>query len=426
MTSAQTAEAFLAVAVILLLARLLGMAARAIGQPPVLGEILAGILLGPTLFHGEISKHLFPATITSFLSTLAVLGLALFMFGVGYEMEFALVRGRVRTAAGVSFASILLPFGLGTLLAVELLHHHPSAHRTGFVLFIGAAMSVTAFPVLARILTDRRMQHTRVGSLALASAAIDDVVAWSLLAAVTTIVAGSTQWHILFAPLYLAVMVFVVRPLMARLFAGSVDGRLTPSLMAAVLIGLMLSCWATEQMGMQYMFGAFAFGLLIPRNGAQQIREGIRSSVENVGATFLLPIFFVTAGLKVDLSHVDGQAMGELGLILLVAVSGKFAGAFAGARLQGVRAREAGVLATLMNTRGLTELVILTAGLQLHILDTRLYSLMVVMAVVTTFMTGPLLRLLYPGALVALDTEHAAAVLREVEELETVPVEHAA
>ncbi|MHA6763612.1 cation:proton antiporter [Streptacidiphilus sp. PAMC 29251] len=424
MTAGQTAAAFLAVAAILLTARLLGAGAKAIGQPPVLGEILVGIVLGPTLFHGTAAKHLFPSTITPFLSTLATLGLALFMFGVGYEMEFALIRGRVRTAAGVSFASILLPFGLGALLALHLVHRHATVSRTGFVLFIGAAMSVTAFPVLARILTDRRMQRTRVGSLALACAAIDDVVAWSLLAAVTTIVAGATQWHIMFAPLYLAVMVCAVRPLFARLFDRSPDGKLTPSLMAGVLAGLMLSCWATEQMGMQYMFGAFAFGLLLPRGGARQIRDSIRGSVENVGATFLLPVFFVTAGLKVDLSHVNGAALGELGLILLVAIIGKFTGAFAGARLQGVSTRDSGVLATLMNTRGLTELVILSAGLQLGILDTRLYSLMVVMAVVTTFMAGPILRVLYPRPLVALDTDDAEVLLQELE-LATVP-NHAA
>lgn len=405
MTSSQAATLFLGIAVILLLARLLGAGAKAIGQPAVLGEILAGILLGPTLFKGSVAHHLFPASIGPFLSALANLGLILFMFVIGFELEHALVRGRGRIAATVSVSSILLPFGLGALLALHLTHSHPARSTVGFVLFFGAAMSVTAFPVLARILTDRGMQRTPIGGVALACAAVDDLLAWSLLAVVTTIAGGTGQWHTLLAPVYLALMVGVIRPLFRRLFAAhSATGRLSPRLLTPMLIGLMLSCWATEWMGVHFIFGAFLFGLVMPRGGPQIVREGLLNSFENIGTVFLLPVFFVTAGLKVDLSHLSTRDMGELALILLVAISGKFVGAFTGARLQGMSTRNSSVLATLMNTRGLTELVILTVGVQLGVLDQSLYSLMVVMALVTTFMAGPILRLIYPSGQIELDT----------------------
>ncbi|MCZ4097855.1 cation:proton antiporter [Streptomyces sp. H39-C1] len=414
MTGSQAATLFLGIAVILLLARLLGAGAKAIGQPPVLGEILGGILLGPTLFNGAVARHLFPASVGPFLSALANLGLILFMFVIGFELEHSLVRGRGRIAAAVSLSSILLPFGLGVVLALHLSHRHPAHSTAGFVLFFGAAMSVTAFPVLARILTDRGMQRTPVGSLALACAAVDDLLAWSLLAVVTTIASGTGQWHTLLAPVYLALMIGVVRPLFRRLFAThSTSGRLSPQVLTPVLIGLMLSCWATEWMGVHFIFGAFVFGLVMPRGGPQVVREGLLNSFENVGMVFLLPVFFVTAGLKVDLSHLSTRDLGELGLILLVAISGKFIGAFTGAKLQGVSTRHSGVLATLMNTRGLTELVILTVGVQLGVLDKGLYSLMVVMAMVTTFMAGPILRLIYPTEQIERDTLPASLVVVE-------------
>lgn len=296
----------------------------------------------------------------------------------------------------------------------------------GFVLFFGAAMSVTAFPVLARILTDRGMQRTPVGGVALACAAVDDLLAWSLLAVVTTIAGGTGQWHTLLAPVYLALMIGVVRPLFRRLFAAhAVTGRLSPQLLAPVLIGLMLSCCATEWMGVHFIFGAFFFGLVMPRSGPQIVRNGLLDSFENIGTVFLLPVFFVTAGLKVDLSHLTTRNLGELGLILLVAISGKFVGAFAGARLQGLPTRHSSVLAILMNTRGLTELVILTVGVQLNVLDQQLYSLMVVMALVTTFMAGPILRLIYPSDQIELDTLPANLVAVE-EKPEPEPVAQSA
>jgi Kef-type K+ transport system membrane component KefB len=396
----QEVQLFLAdLAIIILLARLLGMAAGRLGQPPVIGEIIAGILLGPTLFHGKITAVLFPITLRLPLSAMANLGVVMFMFAVGYLLDLRLIRGRERVAASVSVSSIILPLSLGTGLGIWLASRHHVHQVLPFALFVGTAMSVTAFPVLARILTDRGMHRTRIGGIALASAAIDDVLAWVLLAAVAAIAdAGGQPLRLLLAPVYAGVMFAVVRPLLRRLAdVYQRRGRLTPNVLVTVLAGLLLSSYATDWMGVKYIFGAFLFGVVMPREGAAAaMREEILNRLEQVSVLVLLPVFFVVSGLSVNLSSVGLSGLVELCLILLVAVVGKFAGAFAGARLAGVRARHAGVLATLMNTRGLTGIVILSVGLQLHILDQSLYSLMIVMAIVTTMMAGPLLHFLYP------------------------------
>ena len=407
----QEVQLFLAdLAIIILLARLLGMAAKRLGQPPVLGEIIAGILLGPTLFHGKITATLFPLTLRSPLSALANLGVVMFMFAVGYELDLRLLRGRERVAASVSACSIILPLSLGIGLGTWLASRHHVTRVLPFALFVGTAMSVTAFPVLARILTDRGLHRTQIGGIALASAAMDDVLAWSLLAVVVAIAgAGSQQLRLLLAPVYVGVMFGIVRPLLRRLAdVYQRQGRLTPNVLAAVLVGLLLSSYATDWMGVKYIFGAFLFGVVMPREGAATaLREEILDRLEQVSVLVLLPVFFVVSGLSVDLSSVGLSGLVELCLILLVAIGGKFGGAFVGARLAGVRGRRAGVLATLMNTRGLTGIVILSVGLQLHILDQSLYSLMIVMAIVTTAMAGPLLQLIYPDRFVKRDIAEA-------------------
>ncbi len=401
---------------IIVLARLFGALAKRLGQPPVIGEILAGILLGPTLIvltfgggdagraaYARFSSAFFPPDVKLGLTALAAVGLVLFMFIVGYELDQSLVRGRERVAASVSVGSILVPFTLGAGLAVWLAGRHPTIGGTlPFALFLGAAMSVTAFPVLARILTDRGMHRTRVGGLALAAAAVDDVLAWSLLAVVVTVAGGAAggghdQWHLFFSLPYVLVMFVVVRPLLRRLVdLHAKAGRLTPGILAVVLVGLLLSCYATEWLGVHYIFGAFLFGVAMPREGAEALRVEILERLEQVSVLLLLPVFFVVSGLRVDLSGLGASGLVELALILAVAIVGKFVGAWVGARLQRVRSREAAVLATLMNTRGLTEIVILTVGLEIGVLDSELFSLMVVMALVTTAMAGPLLHLVYP------------------------------
>jgi Kef-type K+ transport system membrane component KefB len=409
-TADQAGTLLLCLAIVLVLARLFGAAARRIGQPPVVGEIVAGILAGPTLFHGAVADALFPTDLRPYLAALANIGLVLFMFIVGYELDHTLLRGKERIAVSVSVGSIVFPFGLGAVLALYLLRSHPTEHELGFVLFLGAAMSVTAFPVLARILTDRSLHRTALGGLALASAAVDDLLAWSLLAVVVAVAGagGADQWHALLAVPYVVLMVGVVRPVLRRLVAARDSaGRLTSGVLAVILVGLLLSCWAAEWLGVHFIFGAFLFGAVMPRTGGAQLRQEVLERLEQVSVLLLLPVFFVVAGLAVDLSAVGLAGLGELALILLTAISGKFAGAYLGARLQRVPVRQSAVLATLMNTRGLTEIVILTVGLQLGVLDGALFSLMVVMALVTTVMAGPLLGVLYPRRRIERDVAEA-------------------
>jgi K+:H+ antiporter len=397
------------IALIIILARLLGALARRLGQPPVLGEIVAGILLGPTLFSGWITDRLFPTDLIAPLTAIANIGLVLFMFVVGYEVDLALVKGREKVAAGVAIGSIALPLVLGIGLGVWLATRHSVMHKLTFVLFFGVAMSITAFPVLARILTDRGMHRTRIGGLALAAASVDDVLAWCLLAVVIGIAGASngSGWKLALAPVYAALMIFGVRPALRKLAQiFKQQGRLTPSVLAAVLALLLLSSYATDWMGVKFIFGAFIFGIAMPRD-EPALRQAILERLEQVSVILLLPVFFVIAGLKVNLSGIGVSGLLDLLLIMIVAVAGKFGGAYFGARLTGVRTRQAGALAALMNTRGLTELVILTVGLNLKILDAQLYTLMVVMAVVTTGMAGPLLRYIYPNRIIERDITEA-------------------
>jgi len=392
------------VAIIIILARLLGIAARRLGQPPVLGEILVGILLGPTFFHARITNALFPHSLLAPLTALADIGVVLFMFVVGYEVDLRLIRGREQAAVSVSVGSVVLPLVLGSGLGVWLAHRSHVHDVAVFALFIGTAMSATAFPVLARILTDRGLHRTRIGGLALASAAVADVLAWSLLAVVVALAGSSAQWRILLVIPYVVVMFVLVRPVLRRL-AGAYRraGRLTPDILAVVLAGLLLSAWATNWMGLHFIFGAFLFGVIMPRQDILGMREEMSVRLEQVSVVVLLPVYFVVAGLPINLSAIGHSGLVDLAAILAVAIAGKLAGAWAGAQAAGIRGRNAGVLATLMNTRGLTELVILSVGLQLHILSPSLYSLMVIMALVTTAMSGPLLRVIYPDAVMEHD-----------------------
>lgn len=375
------------------LARLLGALARRLGQPAVVGEVLAGIALGPTFFHGAISDALFPQDTRLLLSALATIGVAVFMFIVGLEWDAALIRGSGAIAPTVSLVSIVLPFGLGTALALYLMQDHGTGDRTAFMLFMGIAMSITAFPVLARILTDRGMTRTPLGVVALACASIDDVLAWSVLAGVVafTGTTGPDQWRILLAVPYLLGMLFLVRPALRRLADRRGSLRLTPTVFACVLAGLLLSAATSEWLGLHYIFGAFLFGIVLPRTRTERLRREVHERLGQMSGTLLLPVFFLVAGLKVDLSGLDAGGLGDLGLILLVAVGGKFLGAYAAARINRMPVRQSAALATLMNTRGLTELIVLNVGLQLGFIRQDLYSLMVVMAVVTTAMAGPLL-----------------------------------
>ncbi|GHG42654.1 MULTISPECIES: cation:proton antiporter [Amycolatopsis] len=393
MTELQVAILLCDVALIVVIARLTGRLARALGQPAVLGEIVAGILAGPTLFHGAIAQTLFPVDIRPQLTGLASVGLVLFMFAVGLEFDHARLRGSGRVAGATALGASVVPFALGSAFALYLVGRHPG-NRLGFVLFLGVALSVTAFPVLARILTDRGMHRTTIGTVALSAAAVCDLAAWTMLAAVQAIVGGgggTDHWLVLLVVPFAAALFLVVRPVLRWLLTRT--GGEAPHLgqFAVVLACLLASAAVTQLLGLHFVFGAFLFGLAVPRRGTAKVREDLLHRTQATTA-LLLPVYFVVAGLNVDLSRIGTSGLLELGAIIVVAVAGKFAGTFAGARTQGVSARQSAILATLMNTRGLTELIALGVGLQIGVLDRELYSLMVVMAVVTTAMSGPLLR----------------------------------
>ncbi|MGM1057998.1 cation:proton antiporter [Saccharothrix sp. Mg75] len=382
-------QLLLALAAIVAVAKVMGWLATRLAQPAVVGEILAGVLIGPTLFGGVVSDLVFPADIRPMLSSLANVGLVLFMFLVGLEFNRDLLRERFGTIAALSLGSMVTPFLLGVLLATVL---RPDDDRPAFALYLGTAMAVTAFPVLARMLADWGMGRDGVGVLALGSAALGDLLAWSMLA-VTIALLGSGaggQWRLPLVLLLVLVSFLVVRPLLARIAASGRDA------FAVVLIGLLGWSALTEWMGLHFIFGAFLFGLVMP--SATTLRADVTLRVEQVGKVLLLPVYFVVAGFNVDLSRTTWSGFADFGLILLVAVGGKFAGAVGAARWCGLDWRESATVGALLNTRGLTELVILGIGLQLGLLDRDLYSQLVLMAVLTTMMTGPLVKLLRRGA----------------------------
>ncbi|MDQ6947101.1 MAG: cation:proton antiporter, partial [Actinomycetota bacterium] len=406
-----TAIVFIDIAVIVVVARLAGTLFRKFRQPAVVGEILAGIALGPSLlgaFPGHLPAKIFPTDVRPYLGILAQLGLIIFMFIVGLEVDIALIRGKERIAGVISLSSIALPFGLGILLASALHASHtnaeaPQAHRfLPFAMFIGASMSITAFPVLARILTERRMYRTEIGALALACAAVDDIVAWSLLALVLAIVkstgALSLPKILLETVVFVAFMFLAVKPGLERLARRyrELGNKLTPNIFATVMIGFLLSSYITERIGIHQIFGAFLFGVVMPRKETAQFFHDIVERLEQVSVLLLLPLFFIVTGFSVDIRHLGHDALTQLPLIMLVAIAGKLIGATAAARIQGLPNHKAAAIGVLMNTRGLTELIILNVGREFGVLDTRLFTMLVVMAVLTTIMTEPLLRLVYP------------------------------
>lgn len=419
LTEEIAARVFLGVAIVIVVARAAGWAAKKVRQPAVVGEIVAGIMLGPSLLgliNEDLPEQLFPLDTRPFLGIIAQLGLIIFMFIIGLELDMGLIRGKGRLAAVTSLSSVVLPFTLA-LLAAPVLHdaygvvNGEEVELLHFGLFLGAAMSVTAFPVLARILTERNMHRTRIGVLTLACAAVDDILAWSLLAGVLAVVGEGDlgpQWVLALTAVYGAAMVLLVRPLLVKLVARYQQlDRLTPDVLAAVLFGVLVSSFLTSEIGIHAIFGAFFFGAIFPREGAHQMFHEILERLEQITVILLLPVFFVVTGLLVDVTGLGLDGLKYLLLVLLVACTGKFVGASLASRSQGVPTRQALALGVLMNTRGLTELVILTIGRDVGVLNEEMFTIMVVMAVFTTIITEPLLRLLYPKDLV--DKEIAEA-----------------
>lgn len=393
MSSSQIVVLLLDLVLIAAAARALGWLVERFGQPAVIGEIAAGILAGPTVLGAHWSGVVFPADIRSYLSAFATVGVASFMFLAGLEIDRAIFSGHRRAVAAVSALAYVLPFGLGCLVAVSVLARHQHGNRAGLVLFLGCALAVTAFPVLARILHDRGLTGSFVGQVSLASAAVDDVLAWSTLAVVIGIAgAGSGhQWRLLLFVPWVVLIWWVGRPVLAKLADSPALGD-ARTLVFLAFSGTLLFGAFTEWIGLHVIFGAFAFGVIFPRQHRQKVEAGTQ-----LLSAVMLPAFFVVAGLQVDLGSIDRAGAGELAAILAAALAGKLGGTYAGARIGGVTPGDAGALAALMNTRGLTELVILNVGLVIGIIDVQLYSLLVVMALVTTAMTAPLLHLLGRG-----------------------------
>lgn len=413
------------IAIVLVVGAVLGRLVRRLRQPPVIGEIAAGIALGPSLLGllpGDPTSWLFPVEARPYLAAIAQLGLLVFMFGVGWEFDGRLLSGRRGAVGAISVGSVALAFGLGLALAAVLYPQHKTVdgHQTSFTafaLFVSAAMSITAFPVLARILAEQRMMGTRVGAFALAGAAIGDVFAWCLLALTAAVVtAAATAGHMVqigvFTLLYMAVMALVVRPLLARATRRWVTGRVPPLYFIMITAGVLLSSYATTWIGIHAIFGAFAFGLVMPRRPLDVLFEGVKRPFDGIG-TVLLPVFFILTGLNVDIGALSGRGALELTAIIVVACAGKMIGAMVPGRLTGLSWREAGSLGLLMNTRGLTELIILNAGVTLGVLDGQMFTMMVVMALVTTALAGPLL----PNAPASPD-ESAGRRLAPAEEFE--------
>lgn len=410
----------LQVAVVLLASRLTGMLFRKIGQPQVTGEMVTGVLLGPSLL-GWLAPGffhtLFPPASLGNLNALSQIGLVLFMFLVGLSLNPSELRGHGHTVVLISHVSIVTPFCLGAALALYLYPRLSTDNVSflGFALFMGAAMSITAFPVLARILNERKLLHTRLGALAISCAAIDDVTGWCILGYIVVLIRSETgaasPWlTIAGAILYALAMFFVIRPLAARLEKSfEQHGHLTANSLAAILLLVLSSALATELIGIHRVFGAFLSGAIMPRNS--ELTRSILRSIEPVTVVLLLPLFFAYSGLRTTVGVVQGSSLwGYALLVLLVAVAGKFGGSMAAARMAGVPWREAVSVGILMNTRGLMELVILNIGLDIGVITPVVFSVMVLMAVATTLMTAPLLHWIYSRRLVAISQETSVRV----------------
>jgi Kef-type K+ transport system membrane component KefB len=392
----------LQVIVIVLAARLLGTLFLRIGQPPVIGEMIAGILLGPSLLGmvaPGVQSFLFPDASMGALRMLSQIGVILFMFVVGIELDVQHLRQKAHAAVMVSHASIIVPFFLGCGAALLLYRSLAPAGIpfSAFALFIGVAMSITAFPVLARILEERRMSKSFLGSTAIACAAVDDVTAWCLLAVVVAIVKadslGGALLTIGLSLLFIAAMLFGVKPLMARIARDRPEGQAgSVGLLATIFAFVFAAALCTEMIGIHALFGAFLAGVCMPPDSG--LRQFLRERLETFSSVLLLPLFFAFTGLRTQIGLLADWRSWLVCLgIVAVAITGKLGGSLAAARWTGMSWGDSFSLGALMNTRGLVELIVLNLGYDLGILSPRIFAMLVLMALITTFMTGPLLHL---------------------------------
>ena len=388
---------------IIIVARFFGWMFRKIGQPSVIGEMIAGIVLGPSLvglYFPEFFSNLFPAASMGNLKFLSQIGLILFMFVIGMELDLKALKNKANDAVVISHASIIFPFSLGIGLAYFIYHQFAPTGVAflSFALFLGIAMSITAFPVLARIVQERGIHKTKLGTIVITCAAADDITAWCILATVIAIVkAGSfvsSLYIIGLAVLYVFLMLKIVKPFLERV--GELKNSrqsLSKPVVAIFLLTLIISAYTTEIIGIHALFGAFMTGAIMPDNA--KFRRIIIDKIEDVSVILLLPLFFVFTGLRTQIGLINDPYLWKItGLIILVAVVGKFIGSALAAKFVGQTWRDSLTIGALMNTRGLMELIVLNIGLDLKVLSPEIFTMMVIMALVTTFMTGPALDLI--------------------------------
>lgn len=390
----------LQIAIILVAVKIFGWICQKIGQPTVVGEIIAGVVLGPSLFglyFPSASAYIFPVSSLHNIEVLSQIGLILFMFIVGLELNIKTIKRKANEAVIISHASIILPFGLGFVLAYFMYGEftYGNIPFTSFALFMGIAMSITAFPVLARIVHERGINKTPLGPIVITCAAIDDITAWCILAAVIAIVkAGSftsSIYVILIAIVYVIFMFKLVRPFMKRMAENFSSKKImSKSLLIIYFLILFLSAYATEIIGIHALFGAFIAGVVMPTT--MNFRENLTKKIEEIAVVIFLPLFFVYTGLRTEIGLLNDVHLWMVCLaIIAVAVIGKFVGSALAARFVGIGWKDSTVIGVLMNTRGLMELVVLNIGHDLGVLTPEVFTMMVVMALVTTFMTSPML-----------------------------------
>ncbi|MFD5825052.1 cation:proton antiporter [Lentzea sp. NPDC060358] len=382
-----TGKFMLAVTLVLLLSQLCGRAVRLLKQPPVVGEVLGGLLLGPSvlgLLAPSAQQWLFPAPVKSAIQLTAQLGLVAFIFLLGWEQDVRDLRSSGRGAGVVALTCLVIPFGSGLLIGVPLMPELPSAF------FLALALSITALPVLARILHDVGMEGTRLGKIAVSAAVLDDAACWAVLAAILPFAghhARSPLLTVAAGAALVAVLVFLVRPFLEVVLRTAPQS----AVLTAAVAGALGTATITEMMGLHSILGAFLFGLVMPRRSVDQ--EATTQRIKGFTVAVLLPLFFAYVGMNTSLQSVSGH-WGLLLLVLLAAVASKFVGGAAGARLAGLNRREATVLGVLMNCRGITELVVANLGLGLGLIDGAMFAILVVVALLTTAMTTPALTLL--------------------------------
>lgn len=399
-----TIRFFFQLAFILATCRVVGSIARRFGQPQVVGEMIAGVVMGPSLFGllwPSAQAHIFPKASLTITYAVAQIGLVLYMFLIGVEFQVDLIRKRLRSASSVSIAGILTPFTLGSLLALILVRNGnyfaPNVAQWEAMLFMGAAMSITAFPMLARIIYERGLTGTSLGTLALAAGSMDDAAAWCILALVLASF-NSNPMIALSAigggVLYAAVVLTIGKRLL-KYFGDRVEraGAMSAQMFTFVLMLVMLGAWITDAVGIYAVFGAFILGTAMPRG--RFVRE-IQQRLEPLTTNFLLPLFFVYSGLNTRLGLVSSIALWAVALVILfIACFGKGVACWLAARLNGENNQEALAIGTLMNARGLMELIILNIGLERGVITPTLFTIMVMMAIVTTLIASPVFEFVY-------------------------------